>query len=69
MNALCVGCGRYSEGLMDYADDPVEMDGTYSNGKFVCNSCFAFLVDLGFDVGPPESLQEYAKTLVRPLNP
>lgn len=50
-------------------DDPVETDGTYADGKFVCTACYCYLVDLGLDIGTPQDMQENAMKLVRPLNP
>lgn len=70
MNAICVGCGQGSDVMPEYTkDDPVETDGTYADGKFVCTACYCYLVDLGLDIGTPQDMQENAMKLVRPLNP
>lgn len=42
-------------------DNPVEEDGTYENGKFVCDSCYCLLIDKGCDVGKPSELQQRAE--------
>lgn len=49
-------------------ENPVEADGTYCNGKFVCTQCYVMLVDVGLDVGTPEEIQAHAIRIVKPLN-
>lgn len=69
MSAVCVGCGQSSGDMPDYTDaDPVESDGTYADGKFICTACYMFLIDLGLDIGTPQEMQDNAMKLVRPLN-
>ncbi len=61
----CVGCGKNAEevGEYDKDDNPVEEDGTYSNGKFVCTGCYIKLIPLGLDVGSPEQIQERIRNI------
>lgn len=69
MSAICVGCDRSSAALPEYSDEsPVEDDGTFADGKFVCTACYCYLVDLGLDAGTPQDIQASAVRLVRPLN-
>lgn len=68
MVAICTGCAKKSTEVEEYSDEnPVESDGTYNDGKFVCTSCYVFLVDMGMDIGTPEQLQKFARDLVRPI--
>jgi hypothetical protein len=61
MNAICAGCGRASDGSGVYGkDNPVEDDGTYADGKYVCDGCYVELTLMGRDVGTPEQLQFWA---------
>lgn len=63
-DAICVGCGKKASELTIYNDDnPVTEDGSYSNGKFVCDGCYCLLIDRGLDVGSPEQLQERVKAI------
>jgi hypothetical protein len=64
-DVICTGCGRsaaHPDIAIEYevADDTVFGDGTYANGKFVCNACYSHLVPLGLDVGKPEVIQARA---------
>lgn len=70
MNAICVSCDCNSDDMPEeYTDeDPVEADGTFADGKFVCTTCYCYLIDGGRDVGSPQELQKAAIELVRPLN-
>lgn len=68
MSAICVACSQSSNEMPEYsADDPVESDGTYADGGFVCGSCYGYLIDLGLDVGTPQELQAHAIKHVRGL--
>lgn len=63
--AVCVGCGKTDKQVGEYdKDNPVEEDGTYENGKFVCTSCYVQLIPLGRDVGTPAIVQQAMKELV-----
>lgn len=67
--AICVGCNRDSSKMLEYSKEmPVEDDGTYADGKFVCTACYLYLIDLGLDVGSPREMQANALRVVRPLN-
>ena len=68
--AICVGCNKDSRDMpVEYTDtDPIENDGTYADGKFVCTACYMYLIDVGLDVGTPQEVQANAIKLVRPLN-
>ena len=63
--AFCTGCKRNSAAIEEYDDDdnPVEDDGTYSDGKFVCTDCYFVLIRAGIDIGPPKVLQDRAREL------
>jgi len=63
--AKCAGCGRDSNEFPCYTDpdgDSVTNDGTYANGKFVCDNCYCRLtiIDRSLSVGSPEVLQANA---------
>lgn len=68
--ATCSGCCADSKDLLDYNDDnPVEDDGTFSDGKFVCNECYCRLIDLregNFkpDIGNARQIQQNARILI-----
>ena len=63
-DSICVGCQKKASELDEYtADDPVEDDGTFKNGKFVCTECYMELIDLGLDIGSPEIIQKRMEDL------
>ena len=53
----CVGCGKTAKEVGYNKDDPVEEDGTYADHKFICDSCYGELIDIGQDIGSPLELQ------------
>lgn len=62
----CAGCGRDSKEFSCYDDpdgEPVTADGSYANGKFVCDDCYVRLtmIDRALSVGRPEVLQANAE--------
>jgi len=62
--AICAGCGRDSKEFPCYdGDEPVTEDGTYKDGKFVCDYCYLKLctIDRALSVGKPNVLQANAK--------
>lgn len=60
--ATCTGCEISSDKAGVYGDDnPVEEDGTYANGKFVCDVCYSKLISVGLDLGAPETVQNRAR--------
>jgi len=62
--AICVGCGKTAGELEEYDDNnPVEEDGTYQDGKFVCTNCYVKLIDLGLDIGSPSQIQQNIREL------
>lgn len=62
----CVGCSRTAESTGEYSEDnPVQKDGTYADGKFVCTTCYVKLIPLGLDVGKPLVIQDRIKNLVK----
>jgi len=63
---VCVGCGKDSGELEEYnEDDPVEQDGTFANGMFVCTECYVELIPLGLDVGTAEEIQQRTLNLTK----
>ena len=73
LGATCVSCEVHSSDLDEYdpIDNPVEDDGTYENGKFVCTQCYCRLIDLrdgNFkpDIGTPSEVQKNAKYMLKP---
>jgi hypothetical protein len=67
MNAKCTGCGIDSDKTDDYnKDNPVEQNGTYKDGKFVCDDCYIRLTRIGLDKGPAEHVQLRAAALLPP---
>jgi len=66
--AVCTGCNKDSNNLSEYdKENPVENDGSYANGKFVCTYCYCKLIDIGYDVGEPEVLQRRASKFIRSI--
>lgn len=66
--AICTGCDKNSKDLFEYtSEDPVENDGSYEDGRFVCGDCYDKLIDLGYDVGSPNHLQRSAARLIKGL--
>lgn len=64
--AICTGCGRNSKNMREYNKrNPVEYDGTYANGLFVCTKCYTYLITLGVDVGSPQQIQNRARNYVK----
>jgi len=62
--AICAGCtAHHTTCGYDDENDRVEDDGSYADGKFVCDACYMHLVPRGLDVGTPEQLQERASKL------
>lgn len=60
----CVGCKKSVDQLKEYDDEnPVEDDGTFANGKFVCTGCYVRLIPMGLDVGSPEIIQRRIQDL------
>ena len=60
--AICTGCLRDDQQVGEFTkDDPVEGDGTYEDGKFVCTECYVKLIPLGLDVGLPAFVQNMAR--------
>lgn len=67
--AICAGCGVDSSKFTVYnRDNPVEADGTYAFGKFVCDECYLRLVNNGMGLGDPETLQWRASILPKVKN-
>jgi hypothetical protein len=65
MSAVCVGCLKTDQQTGEYdADNRVEDDGTFLNGKFVCTECYVELIPLGLDIGPPSVIQARIKKLM-----
>lgn len=64
--AICTGCGITSEkaGVYDEANR-VEDDGSFADGKFVCDNCYCELIMIGKDIATPQALQENAKKYCR----
>lgn len=62
---LCTGCGidAHKAGY-DYEDD-VRDDGSYANGKFVCDTCYNKLIEVGLDIGTAVKIQERAQRLCK----
>lgn len=66
-HAICAGCHRTAAEVGEYNEEnPVEEDGTFADGKFVCTACYIKLIAVGQDVGPPRLLQQRIKALVHP---
>ena len=63
--ATCAGCNKSHTEFPCYDDDmnPVTSDGSYANGKFVCDDCYIGLIRQRLDVGTPHQLQERASLL------
>lgn len=66
--AICAGCAIDSSKTGEYSiNDPVEEDGTYENGKFVCTNCYSELIGVLLlnnkraDVGTPSEIQRRIK--------
>lgn len=57
MKITCAGCGIDSVTAGYTDDDPAHEDGSYHDGKFVCDKCYCVLIEKGMDVGSPEQLQ------------
>lgn len=70
MSATCVGCDVDSDDMTEYdpINSPVEEDGTYADGQFVCTDCYVILIHAGSDVGTPQEIQKAAIEVVRPVN-
>ena len=63
-HAVCTGCNRSAADLPEYTEDsPVTDDGTFQDGRFVCDLCYMVLVDAGLDIGSPIIVQERARRL------
>jgi hypothetical protein len=61
--ATCAGCDIDSNKFPIYTkENPVTEDGTYFNGKFVCDSCYLKLerINHNLSVGRPDVLQNNA---------
>ena len=56
-NITCAGCGKDSYECGWSEEEPATEDGTYANGKFVCDNCYIKLIPLGLDLGNPEEIQ------------
>lgn len=56
--ATCAGCGMTHEACGYDDEDDVLDDGSYANGKFVCDQCYIQLIQRGLDIGSAEQLQE-----------
>lgn len=59
----CVGCDRTATEAGYDSDDPVEEDGTYFNGEFICDSCYCKLIARGEDVGVAPMLHFRMRTI------
>lgn len=67
---ICQGCECKASETGEYnKNNPVEEDGTYKNGKFVCTACYVKLIDLGLDIGEPMIIQRRARDLVLKVKP
>lgn len=54
----CVGCGIKASKTGEYSrDNPVQEDGTYWGGYFVCTKCYQVLILLHKDVGSAVAIQ------------
>ena len=54
----CVGCGKTDTACGEYGyENPVEEDGTYADGKFVCTNCYMQLIPLGLSAGGARAIQ------------
>ena len=66
MNAKCTGCGIDSDKTEAYKDEPIDNDGTYHDGKFVCDKCYDRLVAIGLGLGKAEHVQARAAAILPP---
>jgi hypothetical protein len=66
--AKCAGCEKADHEFPAYsAENPVDEDGSYANGQFVCDSCYIKLdmIDHALSVGRPELIQANAIKYLR----
>ena len=64
--ATCAGCDKKDTDFSCFGkDNPVTEDGSYANGKFVCDSCYVALIELGQDVGSATELQRRAEKIFK----
>ena len=62
--AFCVGCHWPDSECKEYDElHPVESDGTYENGRFVCNLCYLQLRKIGHHAGEPKKVQKWARRI------
>lgn len=62
--AKCAGCSKDHTACGYDEHDRVEDDGSYADGKFVCDECYIKLVGANADIGTPEVIQENARILI-----